>query len=181
MPLKLTLTRSIILLCFISLSTTITLISQIPTPWITVKYDSESIENWKSFHENGNPSFEGTIIDNLLQGSYKMWYENGQLAESLNFDLNLENGTAYFYHMNGQLAIKGIYYMGKMVGDWRFYDEDGNPFSGYWRWGFAVSPEDVRMEGEVLNGRQIGIWKYKSTADLGNTVQEEFGEDIIMD
>ena len=39
------------------------------TPWMTVQYDSKSEENWKWYYDNGNPYFEATIIDDLLQGS----------------------------------------------------------------------------------------------------------------
>ena len=146
------------------------------TPWMTVEYNTDSEEDWKWYYENGSPYFEGTIVNDLLQGTYKIWYKNGQLAESLFFNDNLENGLAMFYHESGQLAMKGMYYMGKMVGDWQFYDEDGRPFTGYWKWKFAASMEHTRMEGELKDGERIGKWIYRTTADQDKPYQQVFEE-----
>jgi antitoxin component YwqK of YwqJK toxin-antitoxin module len=68
---------------------------------MTVQYDKASAENWKWYYDNGNPYFEATIVNDWLQGRYKIWYENGQLAEELFFKDNIEYGPA--------LDAKGIY------------------------------------------------------------------------
>ncbi len=144
------------------------------SPWMTVRYDSKSAENWKWYYDNGRPYFQATIINNLLQGEYKMWYENGQLAEVLTFTDNFENGLAQFYHSNGKVAMKGNYKDGKMVGKWQFFDKDGTLPSGPWKWVFAASPEHFRMEGNLVNGRPTGFWEYSTTANQGKSNQLTF-------
>ena len=146
------------------------------TPWMTVQYDPSNAENWKWYHETGNPYFKATIVNELLQGRYQIWYENGKLAEDLYFKDNMENGPAVFYHDNGQIAMKGTYKMGQMVGEWQFYDEYGNKPSGKWNWVFAASMQNVRIEGQLKDGRRTGTWIYRATANQGLSTQKRFRE-----
>ena len=148
---------------------------------MTVKYDADSSENWKWFHENGNPYFKATIINDWLQGNYKVWYENGQLAESINFKDNVEDGPATFYHPNGQLAMKGIFSEGRMVGDWKFYDKNGNPPTGMWEWKFAASPDNIRVKGLLIYGRPSGTWTNWGTANQGRGSQLKYSQDYSLD
>ncbi|MTB53520.1 toxin-antitoxin system YwqK family antitoxin [Lewinella sp. W8] len=138
------------------------------TPWMTVRYNEERDEQWKWFHANGEPFFAATIIDDQLQGTYRIWYENGQLAEKLNFVDNLEDGPATFYHPNGQLAMEGQYATGKMVGNWQFFAEDGTPAEGAWAWQFAALPEFTRLSGSLKSGMPVGTWTYRTTATPRN-------------
>lgn len=115
--------------------------------WMTAKYDTGKREYWSWYHKNGNLFFKATIIDNKLEGVYRIWYENGQLAEQLNFKSQLEEGPAKFYHPNGQLAMSGQYREGEMIGEWRFFDESGCPASGEWKWFFAALPDELRLQG----------------------------------
>lgn len=144
--------------------------------WMTVRYEAEEVEAWKWYYDNGNPYFEATIIDDELQGSYKIWYENGQLAERLFFEDNIENGEALFYHPNGQLAMKGVFQNGKMVGRWLFFDENGEMPTGNWQWAFAATPDAWRMEGQLENGKRIGMWQYSGTANMEQSNQLRFEE-----
>ena len=143
------------------------------TPWMTVTYDEDRTENWKWFHANGNPFFEATIIDDQLQGRYRIWYENGQLAEELIFIDRLENGPATFFHPDGQLAMRGEYEMGEMSGNWEFFSQDGSPADGEWQWQFAALPQFTRMSGSLQNGNPIGTWVYRTTATSDNGEQQE--------
>ncbi|MEM9919868.1 MAG: hypothetical protein AAF990_17360 [Bacteroidota bacterium] len=142
------------------------------TAWMTVKYDKDQAEQWKWFYPDGQPFFEATIIEDKLQGSYRIWYENGQLAEQLNFIDHLENGPATFFHPNGQLAMSGQYVKGKMVGDWQFFAQDGCPPEGEWQWQFAALPEFTRMSGLLKDGVPIGKWIYRTTATSKNGKQK---------
>ena len=144
--------------------------------WMTAKYSEDRLEQWKWFFENGAPYFEATIIDDQLQGKYKIWYENGQLAEDLIFKNNLENGSAKFYHSNGQLAMQGQYKEGKMEGNWQFFDEDGATTNGPWIWKFAASMEHIRMNGELKKGTRFGQWTYRTTANQNQADQKVFKE-----
>ena len=143
------------------------------TPWMTVTYDEDRTENWKWFHSNGNPFFEATIIDDQLQGRYRIWYENGQLAEELIFIDRLENGPSTFFHPNGQLAMSGEYERGMMTGDWLFSAPDGSPAEGEWQWQFAALPQFTRMNGWLENGYPVGTWVYRTTATSKNGQQQE--------
>lgn len=40
--------------------------------WMTADYKDEKTEDWKWFHENGNPFFQATIIDDKLEGIYRI-------------------------------------------------------------------------------------------------------------
>ncbi|MEM8526344.1 MAG: hypothetical protein AAGG68_17005 [Bacteroidota bacterium] len=144
--------------------------------WMTVKYAQKGKQNWKWYYENGNPYFEATYINDLLQGTYKIWYENGQLAEQLIFKDHVENGFAIFFHANGQVAMKGYYEEGKMVGKWEFYDENGDLPSGIWEWSFAAALEKIRVKGRLEDGQPIGKWRYKGTANQGLASQLVFEE-----
>lgn len=139
--------------------------------WMTVRYDQPSDEKWKWYYDNGNPYFEATIIQDELQGIYSIWYENGQLAERIEFKDNLENGVGLFYYPTGQLAMQGLYENGKMTGQWQFFDVEGRPARGAWKWVFAASQNHIRVQGELTNGTPVGTWKYKSTANQGRANQ----------
>ena len=145
--------------------------------WMTASYDENRDEKWNWFYENGNPFFSATIIDDQLQGNYRIWYENGQLAETLNFVDDLEQGEGSFWHPNGKLAAKGEYKDGKMIGDWAFFANDGTPANGEWIWKFAALNQFIRMEGLVDNGKRVGTWTYRSTSDHGKSEQLVFVEE----
>ena len=144
--------------------------------WMTVQYDDRDSENWKWYYDNGQPYFEALIINDLLEGIYRIWYPNGQLAEELRFRNSLENGPAVFYHENGQIAMSGMYKDGEMIGEWKFFDENGKSPSGIWTWPFAASMKNIRMEGELLNGRRIDSWTYRGTAEQNRKGQKIFTE-----
>lgn len=132
--------------------------------WMSASYDAQNRERWNWYHDNGNPFFKATIINDKIEGPYRIWYEDGQLAEELKFIDNLENGPARFYYPNGQLAMSGSYENGRMVGEWTFYDSKGQPANGEWKWFFAALPDQVRMQGNLINGRRTGKWTYDTTA-----------------
>ena len=133
------------------------------TPWMTVQYSNKKAEEWKWYHDNGQPFFRATIVNDLLEGDYRVWYENGQLAELLYFVNNREEGPGVFFHPNGQVAMRGWYQDGEMVGEWQFYDENGNPPEGQWSWAFAALPKFTRISGEFRDGKPYGKWTYKTT------------------
>ena len=144
------------------------------TAWMTVRYDRDEVEHWKWYYDNGNPYFEATIINDWLQGSYKIWYEDGQLAEEIFFEDHVENGPAIFYHPNGQIAMQGLYRDGEMVGDGAFFDKNGHPPNGNWSWPFAASLDNIRVEGQFKNGQPTGTWTYRGTGNQGRSSQLQF-------
>ncbi len=146
--------------------------------WMTASYNPNKNEDWNWFHENGNPFFSAKIVDDKLQGNYQIWYENGQLAESLNFIDSIEQGEAKFWHPNGQIAIIGNYTDGRMTGEWKFFDEEGSLANGPWIWKFAALNQFTRMEGNLENGKRIGTWTYRGTAERGRDGQLEFVEEF---
>lgn len=132
--------------------------------WMTAKYDVDNKEYWRWYHQNGNPFFKATIINDKIEGKYQIWYENGQLAEQLNFKHQIEEGLAQFYYPNGQLAMKGTYTNGKMIGNWDFFDKKGQPADGQWEWPFAALPNQIRIKGTLENGKRVGRWTYQTSA-----------------
>lgn len=146
-------------------------------PWMTAKYE-EGAAYWRWYHPNGNPFFEATIVNDKIQGLYKVWYENGQIAEEIYFIDHLENGKATFYHSNGQLAMTGEYIEGRMSGPWFFFTKHGDKATGQWKWPFAALPAKQRMQGRVTSGEPVGLWNYVTTAGEGTYEYQQFKEEI---
>ncbi|MEM9858858.1 MAG: hypothetical protein AAF843_15975 [Bacteroidota bacterium] len=146
-------------------------------PWMTATYNEDS-EYWRWYHQNGNLFWEAKIVDNKIQGRYRIWYDNGQLAERLHFVDNLENGPAEFYYPNGQCAISGNYTSGIMTGQWLFFTENGSDANGKWVWPFAALPDENRMEGHLKNGEPVGLWHYQTTAGKNATGHQIFKMEI---
>ncbi len=138
------------------------------TVWMTANYGMVSdpdMQEWNWFYDNGKPLWSAYIKDDKLEGLYRHWYENGQPAEIITFENNIENGPAVFFYENGNIAMQGYYENGVMH-DFEFFDSLGEPFSGNWEWNmFPV--EEVRMQGEVKDGKMFGEWTWTQTANSG--------------
>ena len=141
--------------------------------WMQAEYDGD-VESWNWYYENGNPYFSATIVDDLIQGTYRIWYRNGQIAEEIEMTDNRENGPASFYYPSGQVAAKGKYKEGRMVGDWTFFNNEGQLFDGDWKWLFAADSAKVRMQGEVRGGKLAGKWEYRTIDRLGDGEEPRF-------
>ncbi len=141
--------------------------------WMQAEYDGD-VESWNWYYENGNSYFSATIVDDLIQGTYRIWYRNGQIAEEIEMTDNRENGPASFYYPSGQVAAKGKYKEGRMVGDWTFFNNEGQLFDGDWKWLFAADSAKVRMQGEVRGGKLAGKWEYRTIDRLGDGEEPRF-------
>ena len=70
--------------------------------------------------------------------------------------------------------MKGEYANGAMIGEWNFFDENGHLPDGKWEWRFAASKENIRMKGQLVDGRPNGVWNYWATANQGRSDHKQF-------
>lgn len=77
--------------------------------------------------ENVAESIE--YVNGIKQGPYRKYFPEGELmTEGTYVDDNLD-GKFTLYHPNGKVQVKGMYNSGRQVGNWEYFDEDGNPLS----------------------------------------------------
>jgi antitoxin component YwqK of YwqJK toxin-antitoxin module len=79
----------------------------------------------KEYHENGELSFEGDIINGNKEGTCKWYYENGQLRELSIWHNNLPQGEISMYHSNGQMKTIASFKNGQKDGKATTWYENG--------------------------------------------------------
>lgn len=89
------------------------------------KYLADTLLFEKRWHDNGNPSLEGTYKGNLLHGTYKEYYVNGKLKLQQEYVLGQKHGKYLSYFDNGNLYNDGNFEKGKPKGDVKFYSRAG--------------------------------------------------------
>ncbi len=78
-----------------------------------------------AYYENGNIHFQQTKVDGLSSGPYFRNYESGKLEVKANW-LNGElDGERIDYYENGKKKMQGKYKAGKQIGEWQYWDEQG--------------------------------------------------------
>ncbi len=133
-----------------------------------------TIHKWTYYYKTGNPYWSAMTVNEKLNSQFIHWYDNGQVAEIIEFSNNAENGKAIFYYPNGQVAMEGKYREGKMVGEWKFFNEDGTSINkGLWSWLFFDSAE-LRMQGRIKRGKMEGHWEYTETANADKPYRRQY-------
>lgn len=74
---------------------------------------------------DGKLRIEGNMRNGQRHGVWTSYHPNGTIASRSAYVDGRLNGVTVVFHTNGQLYYTGDYRMGKQVGDWRFYDEEG--------------------------------------------------------
>ena len=98
-------------------------------PWVVYYYDvvgNDSTwveERW--YHENGNLSLEGKIVDNQREGEFRGYYPSGKLMSVGSFVNGKREGKGTIYYENGQVNVRNEYHDGHPSGVWQYYDEEG--------------------------------------------------------
>lgn len=99
-------------------------------PWVIYYYDVKDndtiwvMEKW--FHENGNLSLEGKIVDDQREGEFKGYYPSGQLMSVGSFVKGKREGKGKIFFESGKVNIENEYCDGKPCGIWSYFDEQGN-------------------------------------------------------
>jgi len=89
----------------------------------------------RSYYENGLLENESFLKGGVPHGICKSYYDTGILESELSYK-NLKNDGTYknlvkdgnwmTYHKNGRLAWIAFFQNDKPVGQWKWFDEDGN-------------------------------------------------------
>lgn len=97
---------------------------------------------YQEFYENGNKKITGTYKDNDKSGTWKYYYRNGQTRAIENYTNGIRDGLWETYYLTEtryintvinsfdsverkKTKLSGKYKLGKKIGDWTSFDEDG--------------------------------------------------------
>lgn len=75
--------------------------------------------------ENGKLSYEGDVIENELEGTFKSFYENGKVLNEGRHKKNEMDGEWKGYYESGNLRKIGVFKDGVVLSQ-KCWDEDGN-------------------------------------------------------
>ena len=78
------------------------------------------------YYENGQKRVEGEYNrEGKKDGKWTYWYEDGNKWSEGYFKDGLNHKERTTWHETGEMHYTGNYEMGKRVGVWKFYNEDG--------------------------------------------------------
>ncbi|RMG82639.1 MAG: hypothetical protein D6707_02545, partial [Bacteroidetes bacterium] len=69
----------------------------------------------KEYFQDGTLKFEGTYIDNNLNGIVKFYYPDGKLKQIGAYQDAVRHGTWTYYNRDGKVAAKEKYELGKLL------------------------------------------------------------------
>lgn len=95
------------------------------------------------YHENGNPSSEGMMVDGKPNGYWKTYYPDGTLKSEGKRTEFLLDSLWVFYNHQGKISTSYTYRTGKKNGEAVFYDGEGN------------IKQTVIFENDVRNGESL--------------------------
>lgn len=81
------------------------------------------------YPETGNVAESIEYKNGIKDGSYKKYFPDGALMTEGTYVNDLLDGKFILYHPNGEVQVKGKYKNGRQIGNWNYFDEDGNPVS----------------------------------------------------
>ena len=76
--------------------------------------------------DDGKPDKQGTFVNGKPDGLQIFWHTNGVKSVEWYHKEGIPHGNSKSYYMNGQLHQEGSYDMGRQIGEWAEWDEDGN-------------------------------------------------------
>lgn len=80
------------------------------------------------YPDTGEPAEIIFFKDGKKNGKLLKYFPEGNLMTESYYTDGLPDGDFTHYHPDGKVQIEGKYYKGKqVVGQWKFFDEDGNP------------------------------------------------------
>ncbi len=81
----------------------------------------------RTFYPNSEKVYlEFRIKDGKRHGECMSFFQNGSRQSLNTYKDGMLNGDYRVWHENGELQIEGQYENNKEVGEWVFYDKDGN-------------------------------------------------------
>jgi antitoxin component YwqK of YwqJK toxin-antitoxin module len=81
----------------------------------------------KEYHENGAMKIKGQYdMNSQRTGLWISFYDNGIKWSESYYVNGLQDGHSLTFYPNGQVRYLGEYKQGERIGEWKFYDEEGN-------------------------------------------------------
>lgn len=84
-------------------------------------FDGDTIERYA----NGVIKIKGTMGGGKRQGQWVAFFQDGAIQSECAYRDGMANGATVTYRPNGTKIWSGYYNMGKQVGKWKYYDEQG--------------------------------------------------------
>lgn len=89
--------------------------------------EQDSPDNYKEYHPNGELSIEGKLNENgNRQGLWISYYDTGVKWSESYYTDGKRDGHSLTFYPNGQVRYVGEYSDDERIGNWKFYDEEGN-------------------------------------------------------
>ena len=90
------------------------------------------VENgkWVKYYETGQKEIEAFEKKGVADGPYTIWFDGGQVGRVGNsISGSGAEGLETWYHKNGQKWKDATFENGKIVGEWTYWDQNGNVVS----------------------------------------------------
>jgi antitoxin component YwqK of YwqJK toxin-antitoxin module len=91
----------------------------------------------------------------LKQGPWKQYFEDSSVRLMAGHESDLIHGRYQVYNRNKVLIMDGVYILGKMDGDWHFYNDEGEKEHTL-----------QYVKGEVQNSRELEEWAIKHMEEI---------------
>jgi antitoxin component YwqK of YwqJK toxin-antitoxin module len=105
---------------------------------------------WKQRYENGALRYTGQFKDDKPVGTFQYFDETKTKTKEVRFEP--DSSFATFFHTTGKVMAKGAYVGKTKVGEWLYYDEEGD-----------LSQKESYLNGRV-NGRAFTYYKNQQIA-----------------
>ncbi|MBC8320220.1 MAG: hypothetical protein H8E34_05815 [Bacteroidetes bacterium] len=79
------------------------------------------------YTDTGNPAEIVLFTNGKKDGKLIKYFPDGKLMTESYYKNGVPEGNFIHYHPDGQVQIIGQYQYGKQVGEWKYFDELGNP------------------------------------------------------
>lgn len=116
------------LLCFMLLWTACTQSGTAPEPSAVVADTASGpvVNGWQEVHTQNGGVMKGELLDGVRQGPWTAYFPDGTVRSRSSYLDGKLHGSTEVFHENGSPYYVGQYNMGKAVGEWRFFDPQGN-------------------------------------------------------
>jgi len=127
------------------------------------------------YNEFGNLEAKENYINGLLSGDFEEYFPNGKLKTKSSFAFGLPNGWSVVYREDGSKQIEGNSKLGKKVGEWKEYDDNGTLVSTHiYQIDFDI--KEAKMSLKLPNNE----WYLASKSNEG-LIQYIFKRNEILD
>jgi hypothetical protein len=81
---------------------------------------------YQELYKNGLPKMKGLKVNGKREGRWQSWHPTGAPASECDYKNGVEHGEYIVFHEStGKPMITGKYSEGKKIGQWQFYNEEG--------------------------------------------------------